>query len=56
MERNLDALKKGLPNLLRHISNITNVYKLPAVVAINKFETDTKNEIEKAFKIKLNIG
>ena len=43
---NLDALKKGLPNLLRHISNITNVYKLPAVVAINKFETDTENEID----------
>ena len=43
---NLDALKKGLPNLLRHISNITNVYKLPAVVAINKFETDTQNEID----------
>jgi len=42
---NLDALKKGLPNLLRHISNITNVYKLPAVVAINKFETDTGDEI-----------
>ena len=43
---NMDALKKGLPNLLRHISNITNVYKLPAVVAINKFETDTQNEID----------
>lgn len=43
---NLDALKKGLPNLLRHISSITNVYKLPAVVAINKFETDTQNEID----------
>ena len=42
---NLEALKKGIPNLLRHISNITNVYKLPAVVAINKFETDTENEI-----------
>lgn len=42
---NLAALKKGLPNLLKHISNITNVYKLPAVVAINKFETDTENEI-----------
>ena len=42
---NLEALKKGLPNLLKHISNITNVYKLPAVVAINKFETDTENEI-----------
>ncbi len=46
VNENLDALKKGLPNLLRHISNITNVYKLPAVVAINKFETDTKNEID----------
>ena len=43
---NLEALKKGIPNLLRHISNITNVYKLPAVVAINKFETDTQNEID----------
>ena len=43
---NLESLKKGIPNLLRHISNITNVYKLPAVVAINKFETDTQNEID----------
>lgn len=43
---NLEALQKGIPNLLRHISNITNVYKLPAVVAINKFETDTENEID----------
>ena len=43
---NLEALKKGLPNLLRHISNITSVYKLPAVVAINKFETDTQAEID----------
>ena len=45
-QENLDALKNGIPNLLRHISNITNVYKLPAVVAINKFETDTQNEID----------
>lgn len=44
-KENLEALKKGIPNLLRHISNITNVYKLPTVVAINKFETDTENEI-----------
>lgn len=43
---NLKSLEKGLPNLLRHISNITNVYKLPVVVAINKFETDTLAEIE----------
>ena len=42
----LDALQKGLPNLLRHVSNITNVYKLPAVVAVNKFPTDTEEEVE----------
>lgn len=44
-EENLKALKNGIPNLLRHVSNIQNVYKLPVVVAINKFETDTENEI-----------
>ncbi len=43
---NLEALEKGLPNLLRHVSNITNVYKLPCVVAINAFPTDTKAEQE----------
>ncbi len=43
---NLDALEKGIPNLLRHVSNITNVYKLPCVVAVNRFPTDTDNEIE----------
>ena len=42
---NLEALEKGLPNLLQHISNITNVYKLPCVVAINAFPTDTKAEL-----------
>ncbi len=42
----LTALEKGLPNLLRHVSNITNVYKLPAVVAVNKFPTDTDEEVE----------
>ena len=42
----LDALQKGLPNLLRHVSNITNVYKLPAVVAVNKVPTDTEEEVE----------
>ena len=41
----LTALEKGLPNLLRHVSNITNVYKLPAVVAVNKFPTDTDEEV-----------
>ncbi|MBQ3220255.1 MAG: formate--tetrahydrofolate ligase, partial [Clostridia bacterium] len=42
----LDALEKGLPNLLRHVSNIKNVYKLPSVVAVNRFPTDTDKEIE----------
>ena len=42
----LAALEKGLPNLLRHVSNIKNVYKLPAVVAVNKFPTDTDEEVE----------
>ncbi len=53
---NLDALKKGLPNLLRHISNITKVYKLPAVVAINKFTTDTENEINLLIKECKSLG
>ncbi|MCQ2485492.1 MAG: formate--tetrahydrofolate ligase [Clostridia bacterium] len=43
---NLDALGKGVPNLLRHVSNITNVYKLPCVVAVNRFPTDTDAEID----------
>ena len=44
-EENLQALEKGLPNLLRHVSNIRNVYGLPAVVAVNRFPTDTDAEI-----------
>lgn len=43
---NIDALKKGMPNLIQHIENIQNVYKLPCVVAINAFPTDTKAELE----------
>lgn len=43
---NLQALKAGLPNLLKHVSNIKNVYKLPCVVAINAFPTDTKAELD----------
>ncbi len=43
---NIDAIKKGLPNLLRHVSNIKNVYKLPSVVAVNKFPTDTELEVK----------
>lgn len=43
---NLAALEKGLPNLLQHVDNIVNVYKLPCVVAINAFPTDTKAELD----------
>ena len=43
---NLEALEKGLPNLLRHVSNVKNVYKLPCVVAVNRFPTDTDAEID----------
>ena len=43
---NLEALEKGLPNLLKHVSNIRDVYKLPCVVAINAFPTDTKAELD----------
>ena len=45
-EENLTALEKGLPNLLRHVSNVKNVYGLPSVVAVNRFPTDTDREIE----------
>ena len=43
---NLEALEKGLPNLLKHVENITQVYGLPAVVAINKFVADTDAEVK----------
>ena len=43
---NLAALEKGLPNLLRHVENITTVYGLPCVVAINRFPADTEAELE----------
>lgn len=45
-EENLEALEAGLPNLLQHVSNITDVYHLPCVVAINAFPTDTKAELD----------
>lgn len=58
-EENLSALKKGLPNLLRHVSNIKNVYKLPCVVAVNRFPTDTDGEIncviEECKKLGVNV-
>ena len=55
----LAALEKGVPNLLRHVSNIKNVYKLPCVVAVNKFPTDTDSEvafiIEKCKALGVNV-
>ncbi len=44
-QENLDALEKGLPNLQRHVENVTRVYGLPCVVAINRFHTDTEAEL-----------
>ncbi|MBO4941049.1 MAG: formate--tetrahydrofolate ligase [Clostridia bacterium] len=45
-EENLEALALGIPNLLRHVSNIKDVYKLPSVVAVNRFPTDTDSEVQ----------
>ena len=45
-KENLEALEKGLPNLLQHVENVTKVFKLPCVVAINAFPTDTKAELD----------
>ncbi|NLL55749.1 MAG: formate--tetrahydrofolate ligase [Clostridiales bacterium] len=53
---NTDALIKGLPNLLRHIENIKNGYKLPSVVAINRFPADTDKEIELIVEHCKNLG
>ncbi len=55
-EENLSALEKGIPNLLRHVSNIKNVYKLPCVVAINRFPTDTDREIDFIIEKCLKLG
>lgn len=55
-EENLEALEKGIPNLLRHVSNIKNVYKLPCVVAVNRFPTDTDNEIDCIIKKCKELG
>ncbi|MBE5749248.1 MAG: formate--tetrahydrofolate ligase [Clostridiales bacterium] len=52
----LVALEKGLPNLLRHVHNIKDVYKLPSVVAVNRFPTDTDNEIELVIKKCKELG
>ncbi len=57
---NLEALEKGMPNLLKHIENITQVYQLPVVVAINKFPTDTDAELmlvrEKCKELGVNVA
>ena len=57
---NLAALEKGLPNLLRHVENITKVYGLPCVVAINRFPTDTEAELalvgEKCRALGVNVA
>ena len=56
---NLEALEKGIPNLLRHVSNIKDVFGLPSVVAINRFPTDTDAEIaliiEKCKELGVNV-
>ena len=52
----LVALEKGIPNLLRHVSNIKNVYKLPCVVAVNRFPTDTDAEIDFIIKKCRELG
>ena len=56
---NLPALEKGLPNLLRHVSNMKNVYGLPVVVAVNRFPADTDTEIalviEKCKELGVNV-
>ena len=59
-EENLEALERGLPNLLRHVSNIKDVYGLPCVVAINAFPTDTRAELdlveEKCKELGVNVA
>lgn len=59
-EENLEALEKGLPNLLKHVENITKQFKLPAVVAINKFPLDTEAELnlvkEKCKELGVNVA
>ncbi|MBE6712523.1 MAG: formate--tetrahydrofolate ligase [Ruminococcaceae bacterium] len=55
-EEDLIALEKGIPNLLRHVSNIKNVYRLPCVVAVNRFPTDTDAEIDFIIKKCRELG
>ena len=53
---NLDALEKGIPNLLKHIENVTEIFGMPAVVAINRFPSDTEAEIELIKKLCSEYG
>ncbi|MDE6104731.1 MAG: formate--tetrahydrofolate ligase, partial [Clostridia bacterium] len=55
-EENIPALKEGLPNLLKHVENIVNVYKKPCVVAMNRFITDTQAEIDEVLNACKNSG
>ena len=55
-EENLSALEKGIPNLLRHVRNIREVYRLPCVVAINRFPTDTDAEIDFIIRACRDLG
>ncbi|MGI6722366.1 MAG: formate--tetrahydrofolate ligase [Anaerovoracaceae bacterium] len=59
-KENLEALEKGMPNLLQHVDNMKNVYGLPTVVAINAFPTDTKAELdlveEKCRQLGVNVA
>ncbi|MBR1685579.1 MAG: formate--tetrahydrofolate ligase [Clostridia bacterium] len=55
-EENLEALKTGLPNLLRHVHNIREVYHLPCVVAVNRFPTDTDAEMQTVIDACLSLG
>ncbi len=52
----LAALERGMPNLLRHVSNIKNVYGLPCVVAVNRFPTDTDAEVEQVIASCARLG
>ncbi len=55
-DEDIPALEAGIPNLLRHVSNIKNVYKLPCVVAVNRFPTDTDAEIDFIIKKCRELG
>lgn len=55
-EENLTALKAGLPNLLKHVENVTNVYKKPVIVAMNRFFTDTQAEIDEVLNACAKAG